>query len=218
MYAVIYKNRVLVGPMNWNRAMFQGALKKQQILVGLPRTAPNDLPLIINDDARIAMVEQQRPELNPMVEYYHGPRWDLTGDRAIANYDVVDTPVEFAKTNFRELAAAERYNREVAGVQVEIQGTWVTCDTSREGRSIFLQAYSTLPDGDSINWKFPQGWFMLSKMELGQVVQAGVIWIQQAFEWEKDINDQIDAATTKAQLLAIQILPEPPPESVIMEE
>jgi hypothetical protein len=197
--------------------MFQGALERQNIAVGLPRVAPDSVPLVINEDARICGVIEQRPEINPMVEYHYGPLWDLTGDVAIANYDVYDTPVDFAKPNFRGQAADERYKRETSGVAVEIQGTTVTADTSREGRSIFLQALSTMPDGSTINWKFPEGWFVLTKAELSQVVQAGVSHIQSAFDWEKGINDQIDVASTKEQLLAIEIVPPPPAPPSLME-
>jgi hypothetical protein len=197
--------------------MFQGALERQNITVGLPRVAPEQLPLVINEDARICAVVEQRPDINPMVEYHYGPLWDLSGELAIANYDVYDTPVDFAKPNFRAQAADERYKKETSGVAVEIQGISVTADTSREGRGIFLQALTTMPDGGTINWKFPEGWLSLTKAELTSVVQAGVSHIQAAFDWEKGINDQIDAAQSKAALLAIEIVPPPPAPPLPME-
>lgn len=206
MYAVIYKNRVLVGPMDWNRAIFQGALAKEKIQVGLPRVAPDVLPLVINQDARIALVEEARLAINSMVEYYYGPLWDLSGERAIANYEVHDIQIEFARANFKQLAADERYKREVAGTTTEIQGQSVTLDTSRDGRNIFVQKYSLMADGDTVNWKFPEGWLVITKADLGAIVAAGAAHIQSCFDWEKTINDQIDAANTKEDLLAIEIV------------
>ena len=70
MYAVIYKNRVIVGPMDWNRAIFQGSLEKEGVAAGIPRVAPGVLPYVINEDARIALVEEQRPEINSLVEIH----------------------------------------------------------------------------------------------------------------------------------------------------
>jgi hypothetical protein len=206
MYAVIYKNRVIVGPMAWNRAIFQGALERQKITTQLPRVAPDTLPLIINDDARIARVQEQRPALNPMVEYYYGPIWDLSGDIAIANYDVVDIPIDAARANFINQAAEERWKREESGTKATIQGQEVTLDTSREGRNIFLQKYSLMGDGDTVNWKFPEGWIVLTKTELGQIVATGAAYIQSCFDWEKEVHDQIQAAQTKSELLAIEIV------------
>lgn len=206
MYAVIYKNRVLVGPMGWNRAIFQGALEKQKITDGLPRVAPEELPLIINEDARIALVEENRPQINTLVEFYYGPLWDLDGDVAIANYEVHDTPIESAKFNLKGLAAEERWKKEEAGTVINIQEQTVTLDTSREGRNIFLQKYSLMAESDTVNWKFPEGWLTLAKTELGQIVAAGATYIQSCFDWERDINDQIDIANTKEELLAIEIV------------
>lgn len=206
MYAVVYKNRVIVGPMDWNRGIFQGSLEKEKITAALPRVAPDDLPMIINEDAKIMMVEEQRPELNPLAEYYYGPLWDVSGDRAIANYQVNDTPIESARFNFKQQAADERYKKEVAGTTLNIQNTEVTIDTSRDGRNIFVQKYSLMTENETVNWKFPQGWLTLTKSELGSVVAAGAAYIQSTFDWEKTINDQIDAAETKEQLLAIEII------------
>jgi len=206
MYAVVYKNNVIVGPMDWNRAIFSGSLSKEQIEVVLPRVAPEDLPYVINEDAKICLVNENRPEINPMVEYYYGPLWDTTGDIAIANYEVVDTPIEFAKVNFKNQAADERYKKEVSGTKLNIQNTEVTIDTSRDGRNIFVQKYSLMAENETVNWKFPEGWLTLSKSELGQIVAAGAAHIQSSFDWEKTINDQIESATTKEDLLAIQIV------------
>ena len=206
MYAVIYKNRVIVGPMDWNRGIFQGSLEKENINVGMPRVAPEILPFIINEDAKVALVEEQRPELNPMVEYYYGPLWDVSGEKAIAVYEVKDTQVEFARENFKTKAAEERWKKETAGTKVTIQGIEVSLDTSRDGRNIFIQKYSIMSENEVVNWKFPEGWITLTKSELGSIVSAGSNYIQSCFDWEKTINDEIMAATSKEDLLAIVII------------
>jgi hypothetical protein len=206
MYAVVYKDRVIVGPMNWNRAIFQGALERQKIATQLPRVAPEQLPHIVNPDAKIMMVEEVRPTMNPRVEYYYGPTWTITDSKAIANYDVVDSPIEAARMNFKTQAADERYRKEIKGVTVDVQGASVTVDTARDARNIFIQKYSLMADGDVVNWKFPEAWLTLTKAELGSVIAAGAAHIQSCFDWEKSISDQIDAATTKAELIAIEIV------------
>lgn len=206
MYAVVYKNRVIVGPMDWHRGIFEGSLEKEGVKVQLARVAPEELPQIINEDAKIMLVEENRPQLNPMVEYYYGPLWDATGDKAIANYEVQDTPVEFARTNFKEQAAAERYLKETSGTTINIQGTDVTVDTARGSRDIFVQKYLLMGNNDTVNWKFPEGWLTLSKQELGSCVATGAAHVQSSFDWEANIVSQIDTAQTKEELLAIEIV------------
>jgi hypothetical protein len=203
MYAVIYKNRVIVGPMDWNRAIFQGSLEKEGVTAGIPRVAPETLPYIINGDARIALVEEQRPEINPMVEYYYGPQWNLSGEKAIAMYDVIDTLIEFARYNFKNKAAETRWKKENAGTKITIQGLEVSIDTSRDGRNIFIQKYSIMEEQEVVNWKFSEGWLTLTKSDFRSIVSAGSNYIQACFDWEKTINDDIDAASSKEELISI---------------
>ena len=205
MYAVIYDNRVLVGPMNWNRGMFQGALERKGIQYPLPRTAPDNLPLTINEHAKIMRVDEIRPAMNPLVEFYYGPLWDITEETAIANYEVHDSPIESMRYNLKQVAAQERYKREVLGTTTTIQDQTITIDTNRGARDIFVQKYLLMTDSDLVNWKFPETWLTLTKQDLGTVVQAGAQYIQSCFDWELNIAEQIDLAQTKQDLLAIII-------------
>lgn len=206
MYAVIYDNRVLVGPMNWNRGMFQGALERKGIKYPLPRTAPDNLPMIIDEHAKIMQVEEIRPELNSLVEYYYGPLWDITETKAIANYEVKDSPIESMRYNLKQVAAQERYKKEILGTTVTIQDHIVTIDTNRGARDIFVQKYLLMADNDTVNWKFPETWLTLTKSDLGLCVQAGAQYIQSCFDWELTITEQIDLAETKQELLDIVIV------------
>jgi hypothetical protein len=192
--------------MSWNRGIFQGSLAKEKIIAQLPRVPPDTWPLTVNEHAFIVPAQEDRPTLNPLVEYYYGPTWDIHTDLAMAGYQVMDQPVASMQMNLKALAADERYKKEVAGTQHTVQGETVTLDTSREGRNIFVQTLSIMADTHTVNWKFPECWLTLTKSELADVVMAGAAHIQACFEWEKQISDQIDAAETKAQLLAIEIV------------
>jgi len=206
MYAVIYDNKVLVGPMNWNRGMFQGALERKGIQYPLPRTAPNNLPLTINEHAKIMRVDEIRPQMNPLVEFYYGPLWDITEETATANYEVHDTPIESARYNLKQLAAQERYRKEVLGTTASIQDQTVTIDTSRGARDIFVQTYLLMGNADTVNWKFPETWLTLTKQDLGLCVTAATQYVQECFDWELNISEEIDQSETKLELLAITIV------------
>ena len=206
MNAVIYDNRVLVGPMNWNRGIFQGALERRGVQYSLPRTAPNNLPLTIDEHAKIMQVEEIRPELNALVEYYYGPLWDITETKAIANYEVHDTPIESARYNLKQLAAQERYKKEILGATVTIQEQTVTIDTNRGAKDVFVQKYLLMAESDTVNWKFPETWLTLTKSDLGLCVTAANQYIQQCFDRELNISEQIDQSQNKQELLAVTIV------------
>ena len=207
MYAIVHKNRVIVGPMEWKQKYFTDVLKiRHRIEANIPGAAPEILPYIIDTDTKICNVIENKPDIDFMTEYHYGPLWDLSSDIVIANYDVKDIEIHDARNNYRIIAANERYKKEVSGLKVIIQNTEVSIDTSREGRTIFIQKLLTMQDSDIINWKFPETWLSISKTELQSIVKAASDYIQTAFDWEKTINILINNAQTKQQLKEIQMV------------
>ena len=206
MYALIHKDEILSGPRGWDSAFFTFLLNSRNIQLDKPmlRMPLDDQPYIIDADTKIVRAEVIQADLNPLVEYYQGPTWELFDDKALANYEVKDTPVEFAKDNFRNLIATKRYEKEIKGTKAIIQETEVSLDTSRDGRNIFLQKYSLMNSEDTVNWKFPEGWLVLTIEDLGQCVSLGAEYIQSCFDWEKTYNDRITTVITKEQLLQIE--------------
>jgi hypothetical protein len=206
IYAIVHKNRVILGPLAWAQKYYTDVLKiRHRVQANIPGIPPEQLPYRVDADTTIHEVVENRTDIDPMVQYHYGPLWDLSGDVVVANYEIHELQIELARNNFKALAAHERYKKEVSSVKVTVQSTEVTCDTSRDGRNIFLQKYSLMGENDTSNWKFPEGWLTLTKSDLGQIVLAGATHIQSAFDWEKNISDQIDAAQTAEELNAIEI-------------
>jgi hypothetical protein len=219
MYAIVHKNRVILGPMAWSQKYFTSILKiRHRITANIPGQPPAVLPYKINEETAIHNVEENRPNFDTMTQGLEGPHWDLSNDVVIANYIVQDQTIESARNNFRTIAGYERFKKETSGVKVTVQGTEVTCDTSREGRHIFIQKLLLMKADDKVNWKFPEGWLNLSRDELGMIVSAGAAHIQGAFDWERIINDQIDQAMTADELHAIEIIEKKNPDRFTIEE
>lgn len=205
MYVLVHQGRVLVGPMAWNRAMFDGNLEKLKINFLLPRSEPTNLPLQINESTVIKRVEFNYPEYNKKTHYLEGPYWNHEGEVSIAFYEVKPQPVEAVKARLKEVVAENRWKKEVAGTQVTVQGKQVTVDTSRGNRDVFVQKYLLMPEDGVVGWKFPEGWFTLSKPDLGAVVQAGAAHVESAFAWEAQKVTLIDYCNTLAELDAINL-------------
>lgn len=211
MYAIIHKNKVISGPRDWNRGFFSVILKRKNITDAfIPKKPTEDiLPYIIDENTRIVKAEVQQDEFDPRVEFLHGPHWTINTDSAVAEYRVTLSPMSAIKANFKNIAADERYKREMKGTNITIQGTEVTLNTTRGERDIFIQKYLLMNDNDTVNWKFPETWLLLTKSDLGYIVQTGASYIQSCFDWEKLINDQIDSAQDVSEILAIDITTSP---------
>lgn len=208
---LIVENRqtVLLGPMSWRQRMFQEELNDLEVEYTVPATAQGYLK--VNDTLEIFPVELEQQAFDPVFESLSGPFWvynttevdsgmegippSYTGS-AFGNYEVYTLEVPQIQTTLVSMTASQRYNKEIAGTTAIIQGQVVTVDTSREGRTIFVQAYSLMADDDTVDWKFPETWLTLTKTELKSVVDVGAAYIQQQFTWEKTVVDKINTATT----------------------
>jgi len=215
MYALIHKERVLVGPMKWNRGLLDAALQKTDVSGHVPRIAPSpeNLPLVFDEETKIMPAKYETPPMNEKIERTYGPFWTFDNDVAVGTYKIKDKEIDTVRSELKNVAASERYTKEIAGTTTTIQETEISLDTSREGRNVFVQKYMMMGDDETVNWKFPEGWLTINKVELGQIVQAGAAHIQAQFDWEVGINTQIDEATTLEELDAIVII-EPEEEEI----
>lgn len=212
MYVLVHKERVLVGPRDWNRPMFEGALERLKLTTMLPRRDPQELPIVIDEDTYITNAVIVIPSHNEKIETYHGPYWNFENKSlAVGTYEIKEKQLGSIRELLINQTAAERYRREVAGTTAVIQDTTVTLDTSRDGRNVFIQKYTLMGDSDTVNWKFPEGWLTLTKSDLGIAVAAGVSHIQGSFDWEKAKVEEIEAADTATALDAIVIVEQEEP-------
>jgi hypothetical protein len=209
MYALIHKNKVISGPRDWTKPLWVTLLKQRGVSnILIPRNPIEELPHIIDENTKICRATVIQEPINTMTQYYQGPTWDLSGDVAIANYDIIETPIEFARGNFKELAKIERRKKEVTTIKVTVQDTEVTVSTDRDERSVFITKLSLVGENDTVNWKFPESWLVLTRADLLFIITSVDNHVQSTFDWEKDINDQIDAAQTSQELLDIIIVQE----------
>lgn len=212
MYAIVRNNAVLVGPKEWDRAFFTLILKREGINnVTLPKSPYDSFPQVIDANTVIHKVTINRDEFNPLVQYLRGPLFTITANEVIADYKVTDTEIQFARNNFKDLAAAERYKKEISGITTTIQGLNVSITTARGDREEFLKKAVSITDTAQISWKFKEGWVQLSKADLLNIASLIDSHVQASFDWEKAICDQIDAANSSGELLAIKIVEETDP-------
>jgi len=207
MYAIVHKNKIILGPLEWSQKYFTNILKiRHRIEANVPGVPPKTLPYQINEDTAIHFVIVNMPEFDPMTQGIEGPFWDLTAPIIVANYGLLNQSIESARSNFEIIAANERYKKEVSGIKITIQGVEVTIDTSRDGRHIYFQKLFLMKENDTVRWKFPEQWLTISKQELAYIVEMGATHIQSVFNWESDVNDQIKTASNAKELYKVEIV------------
>jgi hypothetical protein len=214
MYVLVHNQIVINGPRPWNYRSFQNTLLEDlNINFSLPFTKTDDEPIEIADGVRILKATTIMQNFNSRIEYLHGPFWNFDNNIATGTYQIVEKDINVVKNDLKNRLATNRYRKETGGIKMTLQGIQVTIDTRRGDRDIFLQKLMMMGDGDTVDWKFPEGWLTLTKTELQLVVATGAAHVQGQFNWEASVSAQIDAATTLAELDAIDIGDPPIPHS-----
>lgn len=207
MYVLVSNGYVINGPRTWSYRSFMSTLQDELgIAYNLPTNKTDDTVIDISDTVKIyrAILDYSTP-YNPRIQYLDGPYWDYTTGIAVGTFVARDNPIESTKAYMKSQVAANRYNKEIAGTTVNVQGIVVSIDTDRTTRNMFFQKYVLMGADDIVSWKFPEGWLSLTKTDLGDIVAAAVNYIQIQFDWESIVVTQIDMATSLTELAAINL-------------
>lgn len=205
MFVIVHNNSVILGPMRWNKFRFENVIEEDcEFTVSLPSS--NDQPIIVSDNIKILPIQgTQNPDFNSRIEFLNGPFWEFTDTVAIQSFRKESLNIDAVKNTMKAQTSAVRWKRETAGIKVTIQGTEVSVTTDRGDRDIFVQKFLLMSDSETVQWKFPEGWLVLTKADLGAIVAAGAQHVQDQFVWEAAKIAEIDACTTHAELAGIVI-------------
>ncbi len=210
-------NFVILGPIEWKPRYISDILfdeLDQEITVTKEDEAR--IPYEVAPGIQIRKCQTVFEEINEKIERHEGPFWEYNDEdptvQATATWKRSDKSLEIVKSEQKAVVADLRWKKEGIGVKLVIQETEVWCDTSRNGRDIFLQKYILMGDEDTIKWKFPGDlWLTLSKAELGYIVQEGALYIQSWFDWESDWSETIDSCVTLEELDGLVYIEEEDP-------
>jgi len=106
------------------------------------------------------------------------------------------------KNNKSVKIAHARWKEETGGITID----GVEIATDRETQSLLAAAVLKAKDDPSytVNWKAKNGWFELDAATLIAIADAVRAHVQKCFDKEKQIQEQIDKATTVEELEAIK--------------
>ena len=203
------QNFVILGPIEWRPRFISDVLSDEfdeDIIV--TKADEQRVPFEIIPGVKARRCQTTYEEINPKIHRHDGPFWTYDDEnaevQATAAWIKTDKAISQVKAELKNVVADLRWKKENKGVVLNIQNTNVWCDTSRGNRDVFLQKYSIMNDGDTINWKFPGDvWLNLTKTELGSIVSAGATYIQSCFDWEAAQSSIIDSCTTLEELDAL---------------
>lgn len=209
MFVIIQNDSVIWGPKKWNKLTIENCLL-DDCEVEFTVDSKNDgaIPVIVNDNIKILPIKVIDSEpFNPRTQIHHGPFWNFKDDVAEMYYVPQDLPLDAAKSFLKNQVSNKRWQKEISGITVPIQGQEIPISTQRgPDRQIYSDMAETLSDSNTVSWKFSNDvWLDLTKADLNSIVTAINNHVSFCFEWEKTKLDEINAVTELNQLLAIDI-------------
>ena len=216
MYAIVHKNNVMITSEKWYVGRLNSELQDLEINKTIyPSDEPN-VPITIDQDTKILHYRKTYPPINPTIECYDGPTYDIQEDKVIANYYTRPLDLNIAKGNLKEQITRLRYAKETTTIQIpipiindngELLET-VSISTSRETRSQ-LTAKLVTTGNDFIKWKFSEGWALVNHLDLELMILYIDQHVQSVYDWEFNKHAEVDSCYSLDDLVAIEIIEKP---------
>lgn len=165
----------------------------------------------LQGDSLIAYFQQFAPTemFDRMEKARAGAAIDTSGAEEligqVSTPTVISTAPTLAQAKADKKTAAKLVRQTKEGSSVLV-GT-VAVATDPDSQAKINGALTAMQNGflSTVQWKGDNGWVTLDRDAMTEVARAVALHVQRCFTWEKTVMDQIDAATTIAQVNAINL-------------
>lgn len=195
------KQYVLLGPIEWRPRMIQSEIDDLDIPWRVPVVEQGYIS--ITDHYEIfPVVSIIEPNYQTDFEELSGPFYTFNNNEATATYIPVNLSIEQIQSNLKSKVSAERYRREIAGTTVNINGVDYNIETDRNNRPKWVHlATLTGPT----NWKFNNEFVSLTNQDANLILNSINSHVQNQFDWEKNMFNEIDRKTSIEELKLIVV-------------
>ena len=216
MYAIVHKDNVMITSEKWYVGRLNSELQDLEIKKTIYPSDEQNVPITIDQDTKILHYHETYPPINPTIECYDGPTYDIQENQVIASYYTRPLDLNIAKGNLKEKITTIRYAKETATIQIpipiindngELLET-ISISTSRETRSL-LAAKLAATGNDFINWKFSEGWAFVNHLDLELMIFYIDQHVQSVYDWEFDKHAEVDSCYSFDDLVAMEIVEKP---------
>lgn len=212
MYALIHESQLILGPIGYNYRMINSDLEELEVE---GRVSPRDyenVPLQIDEKTYVLPAIQIIQPYDSRFQGVGNFEWKIIKENEIPvrvemTYEIVDKSLDQIKKEYKTEVSPIRKKKENTNIQLTIDGTAVNVITSKEERLIYLNKLFSYTE--PINFKFTGGmWALLTKADMEYIIQEIDKKVQEAFDWEYQKLQEIDACKTGEEVYNV-ILVEP---------
>ena len=216
MYAIVHKNNVTITSEKWYVGRLNSELQDLEINKTIYPSDEQNVPITIDQDTKILKYLESYPPINPRIQCYDGPTYDIQEDKVIANYYTRPLDLNIAKGILKEEITRLRYVKEITTIQIPIPiindkaelFETVSASTDRETRSLLSSKLATTGN-DFINWKFNEGWALINHLDLQLMILYIDQHVQSVYDWEFNKHAEVDNCYSLDDLIAVKIIEKP---------
>ena len=199
---------VLLGPIPFNYRMINSVLEDDLELD--QRVSSIDearVPFNITDTVRILPARNEySPFYNARYHEHTGPSVGIFQNEVVFLYGTRDKSIDQVKAERKVEIAPVRKEKENTEINLTINGTEVKISTSRDKR--LALASKAMSGVGPYNFKFyNQTWVEITKTDIEYILQQIDLKVQEAFDWELQKNQEIDACQTIDEVYEVVIRP-----------
>jgi len=213
MYAIVHKNNVTITSEKWYVGRLNSELQDLEINKTIYPSDEQNVPITIDENTKILKYLESYPPINPIIQCYDGPTYDIQEDKVIANYYTRPLDLNIAKGILKEEITRLRYVKEITTIQIPIPiindkaelFETVSVSTNRETRALLASKLATTGN-DFINWKFAEGWALINHLDLQLMTLYIDQHVQSVYDWEFNKHTEVDSCYSLEELVAIEII------------
>lgn len=202
MYALIHDSQLILGPIQWNYRLINSEFEDLEIEYKVSPRSYENVPIVADVDTKTYVLPAVLliPDYDARFQSVGNFDWSIVEENNIPvrvefNYSIGDKTLEQIKQEYKSLVAPIRREKENTTITLTIGTTEIKTSTSREQRLSFVS--KLLSSSGPYLFKFDGGiWLEITSNDLQTIINQIDNKVQEAFDWEYQKLQEIDACTT----------------------
>jgi hypothetical protein len=215
MFALVNGQELILGPIKFNIRMINYELNELGLNRRVITSDYTQVPIHFTDNIHLLLARNEIPEYNHKFETISQHSHTITETEVIFTYIKTEKSLEQIKAERKTEVAPIRKLKESKNIEVYINGVPVQVSIDRNNRLALI--VKMLSNEGTYKFKFNSDtWVDITKNDLQYIIAQIDTSVQEAFDWEYNKLQEIDACETKEAVYEV-VIERPVQESTIIE-
>lgn len=211
MYSLIHNSQLILGPIQWNYRLINAELEDLEINYKVSPRDYENVPIAADVGTKTYILPAVLliPEYDSRFQGVGNFEWTIVEENDIPvrvefNYSIGDKTLDQIKGEYKSQLAPIRRQKENTQITLTVNNTEILVSTSREQRLALVSKLVSSP-GPHL-FKFDnEVWVEITTTDLQNIITQIDNKVQEAFDWEYQKLQEIDACTTGQEVYQVSL-------------